>query len=232
MNVISYVIPALNEEDSIGNVIERIKKVDNECEIIVVDSDSSDRTAEIAISKGATVVNEPNRGYGNAYLKGFSSASGELICTLDADGTYPPEQIHLLLKAIEDGYEFVCGNRLALLSNDSMSQMHRTGNLILNLFTRFLFFVNIEDSQSGMWLFKKEILKQILPSGSGMEFSEEIKIRSASNYCYKEVPINYGARVGQKKLRPWKDGAKNLLFLIKLRITGGIRTRHFRCSLS
>lgn len=222
-------IPTLNEEKSIGKVIERIMKVDKDCEIVVVDSDSSDRTAEIAKSMGAKVVNEPRRGYGYAYLKGFSLIIGDLVCTLDGDGTYPPEEIPLLLEGIEKGYEFVCGERLTLSSKDAMIPMHRVGNFILNALTKILFLVDIRDSQSGMWLFRKEIMDDILPRGKGMEFSEEIKIRAASKYCYKEISINYARRMGEKKLKPWKDGINNFLFLIKLRLTGHIRTKHFKC---
>lgn len=230
--MISYVIPALNEEESIANVITRIRSIDTEGEIIIVDSDSTDRTAEIALSLGAKVVNESVRGYGRAYKRGFATAQGDIIVTLDADGTYPPEEVPVLVDYLKKGYDFVNGNRLKNASNDAMSLMHRIGNLVLNIFTRVLFLVDINDSQSGMWVFRRELVNRIMPTGNGMEFSEEIKIRAATQFCYIEVPITYAKRWGEKKLKPWKDGIGNLLFLIKLRIRGKIRTRHFRCSLS
>ncbi len=230
--MISYVIPALNEEDSIGIVIKRIREVDKDGEIIVVDSDSTDRTVEIASSLGARVVNESARGYGRAYKKGFSSVNGDIIVTLDADGTYPPEEVPKLLQYLEKGYDFVNGERLRNASREAMVPMHRIGNTILNIFTRLLFFVDIKDSQSGMWVFRKNIVDRIMPMGTGMEFSEEIKIRAASEFCYIDVSISYASRWGEKKLKPWKDGIRNLLFLLKLRIKGKIRTKHFRCSLS
>ncbi len=230
--MISYIIPALNEEGSIGNVINKIRSVDSEGEIIVVDSNSIDRTAEIVRSLGATLVNEEKLGYGNAYKKGFSVAKGEIIATLDADGTYPPEEIPKMLEYLNKGYDFVSGERLSNSSREAMSLQHLIGNRILNIFTRVLFMVRINDSQSGMWLFKQEIIQTIMPRGTGMEFSEEIKIRAATSFCYKEVPIKYERRMGEKKLRPWKDGVSNLLFLLKFRLRSGVRTRSFKCSRS
>ncbi|MEM4778599.1 MAG: glycosyltransferase, partial [Thermoplasmatales archaeon] len=80
--MITYIIPAMNEEATIGGVIDSIREIDKEGEIIVVDSDSTDRTAEIARSKGAIVVNERIKGYGYAYKRGFMAAKGDIICTL------------------------------------------------------------------------------------------------------------------------------------------------------
>jgi glycosyltransferase involved in cell wall biosynthesis len=230
--LISYIIPALNEEGSIGNVIDKIRAIDKDGQIIVVDSNSTDRTAEIVLSLGATLVNEDKLGYGNAYKKGFSVAKGGIIATLDADGTYPPNEIPRMLEYLDKGYDFISGERLSQSSKEAMSLQHLIGNKILNIFTRVLFMVDIRDSQSGMWLFRREIMQSILPRGAGMEFSEEIKIRAATGFCYKEIPIYYDRRMGEKKLRPWKDGITNLLFLLKLRIRSGIRTRSFRCSRS
>jgi glycosyltransferase involved in cell wall biosynthesis len=230
--MISYVIPALNEEKIIGKVIEMIRKIDKEGEIIIVDSDSTDRTAEISRAMGALVVNESRKGYGYAYRKGFSIARGEIIATLDGDGTYPPSEIPKLVDSINGGYDFVSGERLSGSSKEAISSMHMVGNKILSLLTKILFMVDVKDSQSGMWIFKRDIMNTILPSATGMEFSEEIKIRAATEFCYKEVPISYGRRMGEKKLKPWKDGIRNLLFLLELRATSKLRTKHFRCSRS
>ncbi|MEM3205931.1 MAG: glycosyltransferase family 2 protein [Thermoplasmatales archaeon] len=229
--MITYIIPAMNEEATIGGVIDSIREIDKEGEIIVVDSDSTDRTAEIARSRGAIVVNEKIKGYGYAYKRGFMAAKGDIICTLDGDGTYPGSNIPLLLDALKKGADFVSGERLSGVSKEAMSSMHMVGNIILNLVCRVLFMVDIKDSQSGMWLFKREVLPKILPVGTGMEFSEEIKIRAAVQFCYVEIPITYQRRMGEKKLKPWKDGIRNLLFLFKLRAISGLRTSRFRCSL-
>ncbi|MFP3299570.1 MAG: glycosyltransferase family 2 protein [Thermoplasmatales archaeon] len=226
--MISIVIPALNEAESIGHVIDEVKRNFPGSEIIIVDSDSTDGTPEIAKSKGAKVINQSIRGYGYAYMKGFENVNGDIIVTLDADGTYPPSEARRLVELIGK-YDFINGERLSNSTKEAMPTMHMIGNFILTLLTRILFMVKITDSQSGMWVFKREILEDILPSSGGMEFSEEIKIRAASAYCYIEIPIQYKRRMGEKKLRPWRDGIRNMIFLFKLRIKGNIKMKNRKC---
>ncbi|MEM0334446.1 MAG: glycosyltransferase family 2 protein, partial [Thermoplasmata archaeon] len=91
---LSIVIPTMNEEKSIGKVIERIKNsVKYDYEIIIVDS-STDNTPLIAESMGARVIKEKRKGYGRAYKTGFLNATGNIIATMDGDNTYPPEEIN------------------------------------------------------------------------------------------------------------------------------------------
>ncbi|MCK5547891.1 MAG: glycosyltransferase, partial [Thermoplasmata archaeon] len=150
---------------------------------------------------------------------GFEMAKGEIIVTLDADNTYPPKEISRLLRILEDGKaDFVSGDRLTKLSKESMSSMHRIGNGILNLAILVLFSRRVRDSQSGMWVFRKELLKKIRPRSDGMPFSEEIKIEALTKGLrFKEVAIDYRPRKGEIKLRPWQDGWKNLKYIFKLR---------------
>ena len=92
---LSVIIPTMNEEESIGQVIDSVHQALNgwEYEVLVVDTNSKDRTRDIAAEKGAVVIDEPRRGYGRAYKTGFESSKGEVIATLDADCTYPAEEI-------------------------------------------------------------------------------------------------------------------------------------------
>jgi len=91
MPEVSVVIPTMNEEASIGAVIDEVHTalVDWDLEVLIVDTDSRDRTRDIAMEKGARVVPQPRRGYGRAYKTGFAAATGTFIATLDADLTYP-----------------------------------------------------------------------------------------------------------------------------------------------
>ena len=115
---LSIVIPALNEETVILPTLNRIpvKEIQKKgltCEVIVVDNDSDDQTGTIANHWGAKVVLEPNRGYGNAYRRGFSEAKGDLIVMFDADGTYPVEDIIHFIQVIRAGKaDVVMGSRL------------------------------------------------------------------------------------------------------------------------
>jgi glycosyltransferase involved in cell wall biosynthesis len=221
LSEVSVVIPTMNEEASIGRVIDEVRQAlrNRLLEILVVDTDSRDRTREIAASKGARVIAEPRRGYGRAYKTGFSEARGTFIATLDADLTYPAERLRDFLDALESGRaDFVSGDRMSHLDRGAMSGMHRVGNAILNAAFRALFRVRIRDSQSGMWAFRREILPRLRLAHDGMAFSEELKVEVIlSGFRFLEVPVEYRVRVGDRKIRSLRDAAQNLLWLARKR---------------
>jgi len=215
----------MNEEESIGEVMDSINRTMREWnweyEVLVVDTNSKDRTREIASEKGAVIIDEPRRGYGRAYKTGFEGAKGEILATLDADCTYPAEDIPKLVKMLEDeNLDFITTDRLSKMKAGVMSTKHRFGNWVLKFTTNFLFNMRIKDSQSGMWVFRKDILKKINLTSDGMPLSEEIKIEAWRNELQaKEVPIVYSIRKGEVKLQSWNDGFKNLKFLFKKRFS-------------
>ena len=218
---VSVVIPTMNEERSIGLVIDEVRAALDGVkpfEVIVVDTDSRDRTREIAAAKGALVVPEPRRGYGRAYKTGFERASGEIIATLDADLTYPASDIPKLVDMLEAGpLDFITTDRFADMAPGAMSAKHRLGNKVLSVAARLLFRVKVRDSQSGMWVFRKSILDGLVLESDGMSMSEEIKIEAFKKVRAAEVPIAYRVRVGEVKLQSWKDGLGNLRYLFKKR---------------
>jgi hypothetical protein len=231
---VSIVIPAINEERGIGKTIDAINaEYFNEqhwdLEIIIVDGNSKDKTRDIAASKGAIVLLENQKGYGRAYKVGILHATGDVIVTGDADATYPFHLIHEYIQMLLDQHlDFLTTDRFAALKHGSMSLKHRFGNLTLAWTLRILFLVNIRDSQSGMWIFKRDSLKKIQPLddfNNGMPFSEEIKIEMFTNKQIKakEIPSTLSAREGQVKLESFKDGIKNLRFLFKKRVTPSTR---------
>jgi len=223
---VSIVIPTMNEEASIGRVIDEVRAAlaGWDHEILIVDTDSRDRTREIAAKLGARVVDEPRRGYGRAYRTGFDAAKGEIIATLDADLTYPADRIPEFAELVGSGSaDFVSGDRLSAIADGVMPGMHRIGNRILNATFRTLFRFRIRDSQSGMWVFRRSILDAVSPASDGMSFSEELKLEIVrAGLRFREMPIAYRPRVGVKKIRSVRDALKNELWLIRRRF-GWIR---------
>ncbi len=215
MSKITVIIPTLNEERAIGEVIDKIPK-DKNLEIMIVDGLSTDKTIEIAESKGAIIVLEKRKGYGRAYKTGFAQASGDIIATLDGDLTYPQEKILEFVEILEkEELDFITTDRLSKLEKGAMSLKHRFGNYILKVTTNILFGLKLKDSQSGMWIFRREILEKIILTSDGMPLSEEIKIEAFKHpeIRAKEIPIEYRIRKGDVKLSSWGDGKKNLFFL-------------------
>ncbi len=189
-------------------------------EVIVVDNGSTDRSAEVAHQMGAIVVSELSRGYGRAYKTGFSRATGDIIVTLDGDHSYPVDALSYLLEAfMHCRVGFLSASRLPTLTDDAMSLKHKIGNRVLSFVMSILFLRWVTDSQSGMWVFRREALSHMKLTSDGMAFSEEIKIEAIKNkkIGFREMSINYSQRIGEKKLRPWRDGLANILFLFRKR---------------
>ena len=227
---VTIVIPTLNEERGIGKTLDAVNSEyfrDSkwDLEFIIVDGDSKDKTREIATKKRSQVILEKRKGYGRAYKTGFSQSTGDIIVTGDADATYPFNLIHEYIQMLVDQHlDFITTDRFAALKHGSMSLKHRFGNLTLAWTLRILFLVNIRDSQSGMWIIRRDALSKIQPLeafNNGMPFSEEIKIQmfTNKNIKAKEIPSTLSAREGQVKLESFKDGIKNLRFLFKKRVT-------------
>ena len=218
---ITIVIPCLNEEEGIHEVLARVPGFVDE--VIVVDNDSTDRTAAIARKWGARVVEETVRGYGRAYKTGLFHAQGDIIVTLDGDRSYPIDSVSYLLEALLNSrVGFISASRFPIQDPESMSFKNMVGNRVLSLIMSLLYFRWIHDSQSGMWIFYKESLKKMNLRSDEMAFSEEIKIEALCNpqIGFREIPINYSNRAGEEKLRPWRDGWNNLMFLFNKRIMG------------
>ncbi|GIW67100.1 MAG: hypothetical protein KatS3mg095_0998 [Candidatus Parcubacteria bacterium] len=214
---ISVIIPAYNEEKGIENTLKRIPK--EVFEIIVVDNNSTDKTAEIAKKLGAKVVKEARQGYGYALQKGFKTAQGDIIVTLDADGQYPGEKIlELVDYLIKNNLDFLNCSRFPLQNKNSLSFTRILGNYFLTFLTKILFGLKTNDSQSGMMIFKKEILNKIKLESGDMPLSQELKIKTyLAGFKYGEINIPYYPREGESKLFPLKHGIKNTKALIELK---------------
>ena len=212
------IIPCLNEEEGIQLVLRDIP--DFVDETIVVDNNSTDRTPDVAAQMGAIVIKEEFPGYGRAYKKGFSIATGDVLITLDGDHSYPVNGISYLLEAfLHLEVDFLNASRFPVRDPRAMSFKHKCGNLALSLAMSVLFLRWVQDSQSGMWVFRRKILQSMNLVADGMAFSEEIKIEALLNpqIRFGEISILYTSRTGEIKLNPWRDGWQNLLFLFRKR---------------
>ena len=215
---ITVIIPCLNEEQGIGKVLHAMPPFVDE--VIVVDNGSTDGTAQVAASLGAKVITEELRGYGRAYRRGFAAATGDLIVTLDGDHSYPIDGVSYLIEAfLHLDVDFLNASRFPVRDSRAMSFKHKFGNLVLSLATSILFFRWVRDSQSGMWVLRRSILRDMKLEADGMAFSEEIKIEAIRNrrIRFGEIAILYSTRLGEIKLSPWRDGIQNLAFLLRKR---------------
>ncbi len=211
----------MNEEKAIGQVIGGIKHVLSgmgvSYEIIVVDR-STDRTAEIASSLGATVIRQRGRGYGDAYLEGFSAARGEYLVMMDPDGSYDPGDIPSLLRPLMDGRaDFVIGNRLkGEMDEGAMPWLHRRiGNPLLTWILNVFFRAGVGDAHCGMRAITREALSRLPLKCRGMEFASEMVIEAARRGLrIEEVPVRYHRRIGESKLSSFRDGWRHLRLML------------------
>jgi len=189
-------------------------------EILVVDWRSTDGTTERAVELGARVIHEDRKGYGQAYLTGVPASSGELVITLDADGTYPAEMIPELLERLDDrGLDFLSCCRFPLERPDAMPVPNRAGNQLLRITANMLFGVDLRDLLSGMWVFKRDVWARLAPRSANWNMSQEIKLRAALALGprFSEAWIPYSPRIGETKLLPFRVGMENLAHLFVLR---------------
>ena len=225
MRSLSVVIPAYNEAENIEDVIasipvSQLSDLGWSTEILVVDNNSSDGTGELARACGARVVFQPEKGYGNAYKAGFAAAEGEIIASGDADKTYPFDHLPELLAELESsGADFLTTDRLHSANLGAMKHSHFWANHALSFFSRLLFGHGIRDSQSGMWVFHRDVWAGINVRSPGMAFSQEIKNAAVlAGYKVTETHIEYRVRGGDVKLNSVRDGVRNLAHLVGHRI--------------
>lgn len=226
MRLVSLIIPAMDEEETIGECIRRSKAVFDEMgiegEVIVADS-SGDATPKIARSLGAEVIRPEKLGYGNAYLAGFEHARGKYVVIMDGDLTYDPREMPEFIRLLAEGKaDFVIGTRLkGQIEAGAMPAIHRyIGNPLLTWILNLLFGAGISDAHCGMRAISREALERLNLRAEGMEFASEMVIEaSRKKLRISEVPITYHPRKGASKLHSFSDGWRHLRFMILYRPT-------------
>lgn len=220
---VSVILPALNEERTIADCIRKIQVVflENSIdgEILVADS-STDKTAGIARSLGATVLYPEKTGYGNAYLAAFHHARGRYIIMGDADDTYDFSEIPRLLALLDAGADFVIGSRFkGTIRPGSMTPLHQyIGNPLLTWMINVIFGTEYSDTHSGFRAITREALDRLTLKTGGMEFASEMLVMAAKEQLkVAEVPIGYYPRQAPSNLHSFADGWRHIRFVLLMK---------------
>ena len=225
--LLSVVVPAFNEENTIGDIISRLKvtiqKMDFDSEIIVIDDFSSDRTSEIARDQKIKVYSlRRHMGKGYALRVGFIKAKGEIIATIDSDGSHRPEELpHLLLPILQDKADLVIGSRFLRKKQVDGKRFNVAGVRIFNQLVRIL--KGFSDTQSGYRAMKTVVLERMVFDSAGYEIESEMLVKTAlRGLRIQEVPISFKQRTyGRSSLDPIVDGLRILMSIITPYIKGG-----------
>ena len=218
---LTIIIPAYNEERGIAPVVEQVRAAMDEFpfewEILVVDDGSADRTADMARQTGVRVVqHRQNRGYGEALKTGIRHAQFESIAIIDADGSYPAQEIPRLAALLEDA-EMVVGARTG--ANAAIPLIRRPAKRMLTWLASYLTGTKIPDLNSGLRLFKRTLAIEffdLLPSK--FSFTTTITLAALnSGYLVDYVQVDYYKRTGKSKIRPIQDTFN--FFMLVLRMT-------------
>jgi hypothetical protein len=220
---VSVVMPCLNEAASVVECVAgaqaALARAGIEGEVVVADNGSTDGSADLAASAGARVVRVAERGYGAAYRGGIDAARGRYIVMMDADGTYPVDDIAAFIARLKAGDDLVIGSRFAgKIMPGAMPWMHRyIGNPVLTGILGIFFGQRISDAHCGMRAMTREANQKMRLRTSGMEYaSEMIAVAIRQRLKVGQIPIVYHPREGESKLRSFRDGWRHLRFMLLL----------------
>lgn len=217
---VSVVIPCLNEEQNIDRCVRAARSALSAAglrgEVIVVDNGSEDRSAALAAAAGASVLHEPRRGYGSAYLAGLAAARGDYVVMADADLTYDFAEIPRFVEKLAAGADLVIGDRMDNIEPGAMPWLHRyIGNPLLTGILNLFFRTGVRDAHCGMRALRRESIARLGLRTTGMEFASEMVVRAArERLVIDELPIKYHPRGGESKLSSFRDGWRHLRYLL------------------
>ncbi|MBV6475029.1 MAG: glycosyltransferase family 2 protein [Rhodocyclaceae bacterium] len=213
---LSVILPARNEAAALGPLLEEIRRLLPEAEVIVVDDGSTDKTTAIVARHGAHAISHPYpKGNGAAVKTGARTATGEILVFMDADGQHRPQDIPSLLAKLEEGYDMVVGAR----SMKDHAGAHRgLANALFSHFASWMVNHRVEDLTSGFRAVRAEHFRRYLyllpnsfsyPTTCTMSF-----FRAGLGVAY--VPVDMPPRIGRSHIRPFRDGIRFLLIILKI----------------
>jgi dolichol-phosphate mannosyltransferase len=224
MEAVAVVIPTLNEERSIGKVIDNVPVVDLlqnglKTTVYVIDGQSTDNTREIAVKKGAQIILEERKGKGSAIQTAFKSINADYAIMVDGDDTYPIEMATEMTRLLKTN-DVVIGSRLeGTIEPGAMTKLNVVGNTLLSLLAWMLFGVHISDVCTGFWGYRSDAIRHLDLAASGFEIEADMFAECVrKGLRIAEIPITYRARADQPKLSSLRDGIKIGLFLCKRRL--------------
>jgi len=216
---VCVLIPTLNEEDAIAEVIGEFKAMGFE-NVLVVDGHSVDETVSRARVAGAKVFLQTGKGKGQALKDAFKIIESDYILMIDGDGTYSPSEAFSLLDFVQSGQsDHVIGNRFGNLQEGALTRLNMVGNKLINLFFRLVYKVPLNDILTGYRAFTREGIQRLDLTMAGFEIETEMTIESVKKgLCITEVPITYRERSTgtQTKLNPLKDGSKIIATIYRM----------------
>lgn len=225
---LTILLPCLNEAETLGFCIEKaqagLAELDLSGEVLVADNGSTDGSIDIARKLGARIVSVPRKGYGHALRSGVESAQGQWIIMGDSDASYDFSKLGAFIEKFRQGYDMVMGCRLpqggGTVLPGAMPWMHRWfGNPALSFIGRLFFRSPVTDFQCGLRGFTREAFDSMQLKSPGMEFATEIVVRATlCELKIAQVPITLhpDGRTRPPHLRSWRDGWRNLRFMLLL----------------
>jgi glycosyltransferase involved in cell wall biosynthesis len=221
---VSVVMPCLDEAETVGACVavaqRELERLGLDGEVIVVDNGSTDGSGALAGDAGATVIDEPRRGYGQAYLTGLAAARGRYVVMGDADLSYDFREIEAFVAQLEDGADLVLGNRMRGIHPGAMPWSHRRiGNPLMSGVVRMLFRPGVGDAWCGLRALRRDALRDLDLRGTGMEFALEMVVRAKqAGLDIRERPIQLHPRGGESKLVRYRDGWRGLRYIMSARL--------------
>jgi glycosyltransferase involved in cell wall biosynthesis len=226
--LLSIIIPVYNEELTIGNIIDRSKaaaaQIGLKFEVIVVDDHSYDCSLDVARKRNIRIFTlKEHLGKGYALRAGFAKAKGDIIVTIDSDGSHCPEELQEVLAPILTGKtDMVIGSRYMNHKKVETRKLNKFGVSIFNYLIQIFTGVSITDSQSGYRAMKREVLTKQKTKSGGYEIESEMLVKTAkAGFRVSEVPITFEQRTyGHSGVDPMVDGSKILLSIVTTYLRG------------